>query len=258
MIVVRRRRAWGVVLGIRCGTLIWGVLTSLGVTALLTALHLAYEGLRRAGAAYLMWMGGLLLWASWRRSADEHPKTDRADVGRGPRTADDTVLGGRRQGSATSLLNPKTGAFYVAVLPQFVPVGTPHLATGLLLTGVHILLAVCWSCALIAFARVLRGRLQRPSVRRGLDRVTGAAIAVFGIRLVLGDWTRRETRSARHPAHPKRKALPMRPLPAGAESVVFDCDGLGPIASTDRAEVTFCAPGGASGKGTAVHRERRP
>ncbi|WP_262056775.1 LysE family translocator [Streptomyces sp. STR69] len=66
-----RRRAWGVVLGIQSGTLIWGVLTSLGVTALLTASHLAYEVLRWAGAAYLMWMGGRLLWTSWRRSADE-------------------------------------------------------------------------------------------------------------------------------------------------------------------------------------------
>lgn len=182
-----RRRAWGVVLGIQCGTLIWGVLTSLGVTALLTASHLAYEVLRWAGAAYLMWMGGRLLWASWRRSPDEHPKTDRAEADSGPRADDGTVFGGWRQGSATNLLNPKMGAFYVAVLPQFIPVGAPHLATGLLLTGVHILLAVCWSCALIAFARVLRGRLQRPSVRRSLDRVTGAAIAAFGLRLALGD-----------------------------------------------------------------------
>ncbi|WP_427925287.1 LysE family translocator [Streptomyces sp. cg40] len=183
-----RRRAWGVVLGIQCGTLIWGVLTSLGVTALLTASHLAYEILRWAGAAYLVWMGGRLLWASWRSAADGDAKADGVDVGRGLRAAaDDTVFGGWRQGSATNLLNPKMGAFYVAVLPQFIPAGAPHLPTGLLLTGVHILLAVLWSCALIAFARVLRGRLQRPSVRRCLDRVTGAAIAVFGLRLALGD-----------------------------------------------------------------------
>jgi len=182
-----RRRAWGVVLGIQCGTLIWGVLTSLGVTALLTASHLAYEVLRWAGAAYLVWMGGRLLWTSWRRSADEHAQPGTTEAGSGPRADDDTVFGGWRQGITTNLLNPKMGAFYVAVLPQFIPAGAPHLATGLLLTGVHILLAVCWSYALIAFARALRGRLQRPSVRRCLDRVTGAAIAVFGLRLALGD-----------------------------------------------------------------------
>ncbi|WP_308296869.1 LysE family transporter [Streptomyces sp. ISL-44] len=45
--------AWGVVLGIQTGTLVWGVLSSLGITAVLTASHLAYAMLRWAGAVYL-------------------------------------------------------------------------------------------------------------------------------------------------------------------------------------------------------------
>ncbi|MEU7058255.1 LysE family transporter [Streptomyces sp. NPDC046197] len=72
------------------------------------------------------------------------------------------------------------------MLPQFIPTGASHVALGVLLAGVHILLAVVWSCALIAFARVLRDRLQRPSARRYLDRITGTVIAAFGIRLALG------------------------------------------------------------------------
>ncbi|MFI9235412.1 LysE family transporter [Streptomyces sp. NPDC053079] len=51
----------------------------------------------------------------------------------------------------------------------------------------HILLAVVWSCALIALAHVLRDRLQRPSARRCLDRITGTVIAAFGLRLALGE-----------------------------------------------------------------------
>ncbi|GAB2848026.1 hypothetical protein GCM10027074_13440 [Streptomyces deserti] len=54
------------------------------------------------------------------------------------------------------------------------------------MAGVRILLAVIWACALIAFAHVLRDRLQRPSARRYLDRITGTVIAAFGIRLALG------------------------------------------------------------------------
>ncbi|WP_399208204.1 LysE family translocator [Streptomyces sp. SLBN-118] len=73
-----RRRAWGVVLGIQSGTLVWGTLTSLGATALLTASHLAYETLRWAGAAYLVWMGGRLLWATWRHSSSNSPHTAKA------------------------------------------------------------------------------------------------------------------------------------------------------------------------------------
>ncbi|MFI6770777.1 LysE family translocator [Streptomyces sp. NPDC050355] len=188
-----RRRAWGVVLGIQSGTLLWGVLSSLGVTALLTASHLAYETLRWVGAAYLVWMGGKLLWATWRHASSESPQT--AGTGGATLTGgetkartgvDDTLLSGWWQGSVTNLLNPKMGAFYVAVLPQFIPAGASHLASGVLLAGVHILLAIVWACALIAFAAVLRGRLQRPSVRRYLDRITGTVIAAFGIRLALG------------------------------------------------------------------------
>ncbi|MGX1756246.1 LysE family translocator [Streptomyces lydicus] len=183
----RRRRAWGVILGIQSGTLLWGVLTSVGVTALLTASHLAYEALRWLGAAYLVWMGGRLVWVTWRHSSSSSPQTvgteDAAKAGEG--TAD-TLIGGWQQGIATNLLNPKVGAFYVAVLPQFLPAGASHLAAGVILTGVHILMGVAWGCALIAFARVLRDRLRRPSARRCLDRIAGTAIVAFGVRLALG------------------------------------------------------------------------
>lgn len=47
-----------------------------------------------------------------------------------------------------------------------------------------------WAGALIAFSHVLRDRLQRPSARRCLERVTGTGTgtvsAALGIRLALG------------------------------------------------------------------------
>ncbi|NYV74556.1 LysE family translocator [Streptomyces sp. UH6] len=188
--VGHRRRAWGVIFGIQTGTLVWGVLTSLGVTALLTASHLAYEVLRWAGAAYLVWTGCRMLWAARRRpgrAEGEEAGTDAgAGTGAGVGTDEgDRVLGGWRQGLATNLLNPKVGAFYVALLPQFIPPDAPHLAAGVLLSGIHVLLGSAWACVLIALARMLRHRLQRPSVRRRLDRVTGTVIAAFGVRLAL-------------------------------------------------------------------------
>ncbi|MFD7238147.1 LysE family translocator [Streptomyces syringium] len=177
----RRRRAWGVVLGIQTGIFVWGALTSLGVTALLTASQVAYEILRWAGAVYLLWMGARMLIDAWRGmradGADDAPALKEAG----------TLYEGWRQGALTNLLNPKVGVFYVAVLPQFIPAGAPHFTTGLLLTCVHILLGLLWSMALIAFAQVLRGWLQRPAARRALDRVTGTVIAGFGLKLALGD-----------------------------------------------------------------------
>ena len=172
----RRRQAWGVVLGIQTGTLIWGTLTSAGVTALLTASQVAYEVLRWAGAAYLVWMGVGML----RKQGTEAPAEQEESVEGG-------FGHGWRRGTLTNLLNPKVGVFYVAVLPQFIPAGAPHFAAGVALTCVHVVEGVLWSTVLVGFARVLRGWLRRPAARRVMDRVTGAVVVGFGLKLALAD-----------------------------------------------------------------------
>ncbi|MEU8510213.1 LysE family translocator [Kitasatospora sp. NPDC048722] len=170
-----RRQAWGVVLGIQTGTLIWGTLTSAGVTALLTASQVAYEVLRWGGAAYLVWMGVGML-----RSRGVQAPQEEAPARGGFRY-------GWRRGALTNLLNPKVGVFYVAVLPQFIPSGVPHFAAGVALTCVHVVEGGLWSAVLVGFAQVVRGWLRRPSARRLMDRVTGAVVVGFGLRLALSD-----------------------------------------------------------------------
>jgi threonine/homoserine/homoserine lactone efflux protein len=164
------RSAWGVVLGIQSGTLAWGVLTSAGITALLTASRLAYDVLRWAGACYLIWMGLSMLWSA-RRARTE------------PLTGAETPGWGR--GFLTNLLNPKMGVFYVALLPQFIPPGAPTFAFGVLLAGVHIVLGTAWSAVLVGLAHRLRAVLRRPAARRVMDRITGTVITGFGLRLAL-------------------------------------------------------------------------
>ncbi|WP_236718321.1 LysE family translocator [Actinoplanes sp. TFC3] len=164
------RGAWGVVFSIQAGTLVWGVLTSAGITAILTASHLAYEVLRWAGAGYLLWIGVSMLWAS-RRTVTEAPAP--------------AAVAGWRRGLLTNLLNPKMGAFYVALLPQFIPAGAPAFGFGVWLTCIHIALGTTWSAVLILLAHRVRGLLQKPAARRVLDRVTGTVIAAFGVRLMV-------------------------------------------------------------------------
>ncbi|SEM94761.1 LysE family translocator [Nonomuraea pusilla] len=172
-LVAGRRPAWGVVLGIQLGTLTWGVLTAAGLSALLSASRLAYDVLRWAGAAYLVWMGLRMLLA---KAQETEAVQETVGFGRG--------FG---RGLLTNLLNPKVGAFYVAMLPQFIPADAPHAAMGLLLAGVHVAEGLVWSCVLIAFASLMSTVLRSPSVRRLLDRVTGVVIVGFGVRLAFQD-----------------------------------------------------------------------
>ncbi|MFI6812339.1 LysE family translocator [Nonomuraea sp. NPDC050328] len=177
-----RRKAVGVVLGIQAGTMVWGILTAAGVTALLTASQLAYDVLRWAGAAYLVWMGARMIVDTLRRRTAEA-----ADAGEVVVAGADSLAAGFRQGALTNLLNPKVGAFYVAVLPNFIPAGAQPLLMGVALAGTHVLLGLVWSSVLVVLARALRAQLARPRARRVLDRLTGTVVAAFGIKLALGD-----------------------------------------------------------------------
>nr|BFE85142.1 LysE family translocator [Planobispora longispora] len=170
-----RRSAWAVVLGIQAGTLLWGLLTAAGLAALLSASQLAYEVLRWAGVAYLLWMGGQMVWHSRKGAASEATPVEQPGDGR--------WWPAFRRGLLTNLLNPKMGAFYVAALPQFMPDDVPHAVMGVLLAGVHVCEGLLWSALLIGFTGLVRGWLQRPSVKRGMDRLTGVIVIGFGLRL---------------------------------------------------------------------------
>jgi threonine/homoserine/homoserine lactone efflux protein len=162
--------------GIVVGLFVWGAAAAVGVSALLTASDLAYDVLRYAGAAYLLWFGARLLLRAARGSgAAAEPEGPAATSG----------WRAARAGLATNLLNPKVGVFYVALLPQFLPTGSDPLLVGLLLAGVHAVLSVVWFALLITLAGALGPRLRRPSTVRVIDGVTGATLLGFGLRLAL-------------------------------------------------------------------------
>ncbi|MGV8848286.1 MAG: LysE family translocator [Propionibacteriaceae bacterium] len=176
--VAGKARAWGAILGIGCGTLTWGALTAVGVSALLAASQIAYTIVRLAGAAYLVYLGGRLLWSAIRGQSGS------TTVSTG---VTDTFFAGWRQGLFTNLLNPKVGAFYLAILPQFIPVDAPHLTWGVALAGVHVVEGTVWLGLVLVLARSVRRWLERPIVVRWIDGVVGTVIAGFGIRLALAE-----------------------------------------------------------------------
>jgi threonine/homoserine/homoserine lactone efflux protein len=81
----------------------------------------------------------------------------------------------------TALANPKVGLFYVALLPQFVPEGSPLLATTLVLAAVQILLSMIWY--LLLASAVSRARAAFVRGARKLEAISGAALIGFGMKL---------------------------------------------------------------------------
>lgn len=173
------RHGFATALGIGSGTLLWGVVAAVGISALLTASVVAYTCLRIAGAVYLVWIGSALIKRALQRGLSQNPRvTDE------PAARLSMWLSWRR-GLLTNVLNPKIGAFYVAVLPQFIPPGTSAALMGVLLALIHDVEGMVWFTILILAASRIRQRLARRAVQRGIDGTTGAAVIGFGVTLGL-------------------------------------------------------------------------
>src|SRR5579859_2037438 len=124
------RRAILAGIGVCLGCLVWGLAVSVGLGGLLAVSRLAYDVLRIAGAAYLIFLGIRLL-------SRPAPSLDLDSAG----TAQANWFA---RGLLTNLLNPKVGVFYVTFLPQFVPSGASVTSLSMLLAGIHAAEGFVW------------------------------------------------------------------------------------------------------------------
>lgn len=177
------RSAFATAFGVGTGALVWGAAAAVGVSALLTTSTMAYAGLRIVGAGYMVWLGARLIWTSVIHRSPA-PAAEAVEVEDG--NGDGDRLGRAwRQGVLTNLLNPKIGAFYVAVLPQFIPEHTAALPMGLLLAFVHDLEGLLWFSVLIFGAARMGELLRRRTAQRVVDGGTGSVLIGFGLKLGL-------------------------------------------------------------------------
>jgi len=159
-------------LGVAVGILTWAAAVTLGVGVLLERSSTAFTILKLAGAAYLFYLGAKSLLSN----------ANGQDAGQ-PSTA--WTLGDRSawgQGLVSNLLNPKTGAFFVTVMPQFTIPGDPAIRLVLMVAAFEVMLLV-W---LIAYGHVV-SRLGRSGlgsrVRTFMTRLTGVVLIGLGARL---------------------------------------------------------------------------
>jgi len=161
-------------LGVGAGSLAWAVAAALGVGLVLERSATAFTVLKLAGAAYLIYLGLRSILGGSRPIGT-------SSSGPAPSLADRSALG---QGLLNNLLNPKAGAFFVTVLPQFVtPADVPSRLVLMMLA--YEVLVVAWLVAYGAAVSRARRRLVGSRVQRWMERATGAVLLALGVRLAL-------------------------------------------------------------------------
>lgn len=138
-----RRAGYFSLLGVAAGVVVHVLLAALGITVVLLAIPFAFDAIKLAGAAYLLWLaintlrgGGL--------SFDAQPL---------PAVPDRVLF---RQAMVAALLNPKVAVFYLSLFPQFVdPAAGPVFAQSLLLGVVHLAVSTVVDGLLVTVAGLL-------------------------------------------------------------------------------------------------------
>jgi threonine/homoserine/homoserine lactone efflux protein len=161
--------------GTGLGFLVYMVAAAFGITALLFAIPLAYDGLRMVGAAYLLY----LAWQALRPG------------GRSPFQVRELPLDSPRKllamGFFTNLFNPKAAMLYLSLLPQFIdPVRGSVLTQSLVLGGLQIVISLSINAVIATAAGTIADFLgTRPAWMLVQRWLMGTVLVGLGLRMAL-------------------------------------------------------------------------
>jgi threonine/homoserine/homoserine lactone efflux protein len=145
-----------------------------GLAAVLYASAVAFEAIKIAGVAYLLY----LAWATLREKGALRIETEMS-----PKSARQVIV----TGILINILNPKLSIFFFAFLPQFVDTGSAVALPEMLgLSAVFMAMTFVVFALYGVFAAAVREHIvSRPRVLTWMRRTFAAAFVALGVRLAL-------------------------------------------------------------------------
>ena len=181
-------------LGTMLGGFVHVMACVIGVSALVMASATAFSVLKFVGGVYLVWLG-IQTFRAASREAFAMPAPSREDfLGSHGRTGKHFVLSladarwrAFRQGVVVEATNPKTAAFFLAFIPQFIVTGHGPVAAQFLLLGVISVLLNTGAdlLAVMGAARLHEKLLHRPGLFRRVRQGSGLLMASLGVGLLV-------------------------------------------------------------------------
>ena len=170
-----RRAGFVSLLGVMAGFLVHVLAAAIGLTALFMTVPLAYEALKWAGAAYLLW----LAWQSLRPGASS-PFEPKALPPDSPRKL-------FAMGFITNVLNPKIAVFYLSVFPQFVAPERGSVFLQSVTLGVtQIVVSFSINSLIVLFGATLAAWFAQHRLWLAVQRyVMGFVLGALAVRLAL-------------------------------------------------------------------------
>lgn len=160
-----RRAGIASMLGIEAAEVVYVFAAAFGLAALLASSAAAFDTVKYAGAAYLVYLG-VRRWRAGAEAADDAPPASTRRI--------------FAEGFLVQILNPKVAVFFVAYFPQFLDPAAAVVPQVLLLGTIYIAVAVVSDLMYVFLASKLAGRLRR-SVRARRRFARGSAVTYVAL-----------------------------------------------------------------------------
>jgi threonine/homoserine/homoserine lactone efflux protein len=154
--------------GVALGDFTAMTLSLLGLGAILAESAMLFTALKWIGAAYLIYLG-IRLWRA-------EPKLALVTSTETPTSAGG-IFG---HAFIVTALNPKSIAFFVAFVPQFIDHGRPILPQLVVMEATFVSLAALNAFCFALAADFFRTRIRRPNVLRWVNRAGASCLVAMG------------------------------------------------------------------------------
>ncbi|MGD9365096.1 MAG: LysE family translocator [Desulfobacteraceae bacterium] len=166
--------------GIVSGFYMHGIISTLGLSALILKTSQAFFAVKLLGPIYLLYLGVTSLWQAFYLKHSS-VKTIKGENNKNAIRKDKRLF---LEGFLTNLLNIKASMFYLAVFPQFINLEGNPILESFILVAIHSIVVVIWfSFIIIAFGKITHA-LSSMKFKRMVQGATGSLLLWFGYRLL--------------------------------------------------------------------------
>ena len=177
-----RRAGLAAVAGNEIGLFLWLLAGGVGISGLLAANRVLFDGLHIVGAVVLISLG-IGAWRSARHGDGDETFASslaaRRRAGRGPGSA-------FRASLVSIAANPKAAVFAISFLPQFLPRHGPLLPTVLVLVTIQVTLDALYCMGIVLVADRVRRFLVRGTIRQRIERGLALVLVALGCEFAVG------------------------------------------------------------------------
>lgn len=164
------------VLGIATGSVIHTTLAAFGLSIIIAKSIIAFNIIKYAGAAYLVYIGYKML-------TDRSQLKTETSLSEKKTTLKQIYL----DGVITNVLNPKVALFFIAFLPQFIDPTFKNTVFPFLVLGITFTITgTIWCLVLANFASIISHKLKNnKKLSAYINKACGAVLIGLGIKVAL-------------------------------------------------------------------------